>query len=78
MKKEAYAESTIKAVGKRLAYLAKNCTLNMPEVVKGFVAQKDCSNAFKETLVVRLMLLCRFKISVLLVFKPVFGFAEKL
>jgi integrase len=51
MKKEAYAESTINAVRKRLLYLAKNCLLDQPEVVKGFVAEKDCSNAFKETLV---------------------------
>ena len=51
MKKEAYAESTINAVRKRLLYLAKNCLLDQPEVVKGFVAKKECSNAFKETLV---------------------------
>jgi integrase len=59
MKKEAYAESTVRAVGKRLAYLAKNCPLEIAEVVKGFVAQKDCSNAFKETLVEAYDLYCR-------------------
>ena len=31
MKKEAYANSTISAVGKRLRYLAKNCLLEQPE-----------------------------------------------
>jgi len=51
MKKEAYAESTIGAVGKRLKHLQKHCNLDNPEVVKGFIAQKNCSNAFKESLV---------------------------
>jgi len=50
MKKEAYAISTIDAVRKRLSYLSKNCLLDEPEVVKGFIAEKSCSNAFKETL----------------------------
>jgi hypothetical protein len=59
MKKEAYADSTIRAVGKRLTYLAKYCLLDKPEVVKGFVAQKNCSNAFKETLVEAYDLCCR-------------------
>jgi len=59
MKKEAYAESTINAVRKRLLYLAKNCLLDQPEVVKGFVAKKECSNAFKETLVEAYDLYCR-------------------
>jgi hypothetical protein len=60
MKKEACAETTIRAVGKRLAYLAKNCLLKQSELVKGFVVvQKDCSNAFKETLVEAYDLYCR-------------------
>jgi integrase/recombinase XerD len=59
MKKEAYAESTINAVRKRLLYLAKNCLLDQPEVVKGFVAEKECSNAFKETFVEAYNLYCR-------------------
>jgi hypothetical protein len=59
MKKEAYAESTMRAVGKRLAYLARNCLLEQPELIKRFVAQKDCSNAFKETLVEAYDLYCR-------------------
>jgi len=59
MKKEAYAKSTISAVGKRLRYLAKNCLLDQPEIVKGFIAEKNCSNAFKETLVEAYDLYCR-------------------
>jgi integrase/recombinase XerD len=59
MKKEAYAESTINAVRKRLQQLAKNCLLDQPELVKGFVAEKECSNAFKETLVEAYDLYCR-------------------
>jgi len=51
MKKEAYAESTINAVRKRLLYLARNCLLDQPEIVKGFVAEKNCSSAFKKSLV---------------------------
>ena len=59
MKKEAYANSTISAVGKRLRYLAKNCLLDQPEIVKGFIAEKNCSNAFKETLIEAYDLYCR-------------------
>jgi len=59
MKKEAYAESTIRAVGKRLKHLKKHCDLNSPEVIKGFIAQKNCSNAFKESLVEAYDLYCR-------------------
>jgi hypothetical protein len=44
MKKEAYANSTIEAIRKRLQYLAKHCLLEHPEVVKGFVAEKECNN----------------------------------
>ena len=59
MKKEAYADSTIRAVGKRLRHLQKHCSLNNAEIVKGFIAQKDCSNAFKESLVEAYDLYCR-------------------
>jgi integrase len=59
MKKEAYAISTIEAVRKRLNYLAKNCPLREPEVVKVFIAEKTCSNAFKETLVEAYDLYCQ-------------------
>jgi hypothetical protein len=51
MKKNGYAESTIGATGKRLKSLAKNCDLSDPENVKGYVAMKECSNGFKETLI---------------------------
>jgi len=51
MKKEAYEDSTIKATAKRLKHLQKNCHLADPESVKIFVANKKCSNAFKETLI---------------------------
>ena len=51
MKKNAYAETTIKATGKRLRHLKKHCNLENPEDVKGFIANKQCSNAYKETLI---------------------------
>jgi integrase len=50
MKKNAYADTTIKATGKRLKHLERNCNLDKPEQVKGFIANKQCSNAYKETL----------------------------
>jgi hypothetical protein len=59
MKKEAYANPTVSAVGKRIRYLAKNCLLDQSEIVKGFIAQKNCSNAFKETLVETYDLYCQ-------------------
>jgi integrase len=59
MKKEAYAESTISAVGKRLRHLSKSCLLDNPEFVKGFIAEKGCSPAFKESLVEAYDLYCR-------------------
>lgn len=51
MKKEAYADSTIEAAGKSLRHLARNCNLANSESAKGFIAQKNCSMAFKESLV---------------------------
>jgi hypothetical protein len=51
LKKEAYAETTIKAVNKRLKHLAKYCNLDDPERVKGFVATKKCCNGYKESLI---------------------------
>jgi integrase len=59
MKKEAYAESTTRAVGKRLRHLAKYCMFENPEFVKGFIAQKECSPAFKESLVEAYDLYCK-------------------
>lgn len=51
MKRNAYADSTIKATAKRLKHLQKHCNLTQPEEVKTFIAHKDCSNAFKECLI---------------------------
>jgi integrase len=51
MKKEAYADSTIKYTAKRLKHLQKNCTLANPEVIKTFVANKQCTNGYKESLI---------------------------
>jgi integrase len=51
MKKNAYEETTIRATSKRLKHLQKNCLLADPESVKIFVANKKCSNAFKESLI---------------------------
>jgi hypothetical protein len=45
MKKEAYAESTIVAVGKRLRHLERSYNLADSEHVKGYVASKACSMA---------------------------------
>jgi hypothetical protein len=44
MKKEAYATSTIEAIGKSLRHLKRNSNLENPENVKGYIAQKFCSN----------------------------------
>ena len=51
MKKNAYADTTIKATGKRLRSLERNCNLKDPENVKAYVANKKCSSGFKETLI---------------------------
>jgi hypothetical protein len=50
MKKNAYAYTTIKATGKRLKHIERNCNLDKPEQVKGFIATKQRSNAYKESL----------------------------
>jgi len=51
MKKNGYAETTIKATGKRLRHLEKHCNLKDPENVKGYIATKKCSNGYKESLI---------------------------
>ena len=51
MKKNAYADTTIKAVGKRLRHLQKHCNLHDPENVKTYIANKTCTNGYKETLI---------------------------
>jgi len=59
MKRNAYADSTIKATSKRLKHLQKNCNLTKPEQVKTFIANKKCGNAFKECLIETYDLLMR-------------------
>ena len=51
MKREAYEDSTIECTTKRLEHLKRNCTLADPEIIKTFIANKKCSNGFKESLV---------------------------
>ena len=54
MRKNAYADTTIKATGKRLRSLQRNCNLKDPENVKGYIANKKCTNGFKETMLQRI------------------------
>ena len=49
MLKNAYEQSTIKQVIKRLKRIQKNCETSNPEAVKTYIAQLKCSNAFKES-----------------------------
>jgi hypothetical protein len=51
MKRNAYAATTITATGKRLRHLEANTDLTQPEKVKAHIANKECSNGFKETLI---------------------------
>jgi len=51
MKKNAYEDSTIKGTIKRLKHLKRNCLLADPENVKTFVANKQCTNGYKESLI---------------------------
>jgi integrase len=51
MRKNAYADSTIEATGKRLRNLCRHCDLNDPDSIKAYVAQMTCSNGFKESLI---------------------------
>jgi len=51
MKKEAYEPSTIKATAKRLKHLLRNCNFNDPESIKTYIANKKCSNSYKECLI---------------------------
>ena len=51
MKKNGYADTTIESTGKRLRILQKNCNLQNPENVKGYIANKQCTNAYKESLI---------------------------
>jgi len=51
MKKEAYEETTIRGTAKRLKHLARHTDLTDPEAVKTYIASKQCSNGYKESLV---------------------------
>jgi integrase len=51
MKREAYADSTIKEVARRLKHLKKHSDLSNPEAVKTFIANKQCTNGYKESLI---------------------------
>jgi integrase len=59
MKKEAYADSTIEYTGKRLRHLASHSNLENPEDVKAFIAQKNCTPAYKESLIEAYALYCK-------------------
>ena len=51
LKKQGYSEETIRVTGKLLKGLAKSSNLDRPESVKACIAQKHCSNGYKENLV---------------------------
>jgi len=49
LKKEGYADSTLRAYDSRLRGLARHVNLDNPEAVKAYIASKNTwSNAFKE------------------------------
>jgi len=50
MKKDGYADDTIKVTGKRLRMIAKVVNLDNPDVVKEYIAAKNASNGYKEAL----------------------------
>ena len=50
LKKRGYADSTIKGYSRKLKTLSKLANLDSPESVRGVIARKQCSNAFKEAL----------------------------
>jgi integrase len=50
MKKDGYAESTIKGTGRRLRMIAKSVSLGDPEAVKEYIALKEGKNSYKEGL----------------------------
>ena len=51
LKSNGYAESTLKGISIRLRHLNSICDLNKPELVKRAIADKDCSNTFKQSIV---------------------------
>jgi integrase len=50
IKGKAFAESTIRAVGKRLRILSRHTDLNNPEQVKDYIASLQSGNGYKESL----------------------------
>ncbi len=51
LKKQGHAESTIKSYNQKLKTLSRLTNLNNPQSVRASIAEKKCSNAFKEALV---------------------------
>ena len=51
MKKQGYAESTIRTTARRLKHLSSLCNLDDPERVKEVIASKECSEGYKRNLV---------------------------
>ena len=51
MKKDGYAEETIKGYSERLRHLEQNTDLDKPELVKEYIANRSISNAYKEAFV---------------------------
>jgi len=51
MKNNAYEPTTIHRVAKELRHLERNCNISVPEAVRTFIANKQCSNARKENLI---------------------------
>ena len=49
MKKNAYEESTIRRVAKRLKHLLKNCNFNDPEDLKAYVRTRNAETDTKKT-----------------------------
>ena len=51
MKRNAYADTTIKKVAKLLKHLKKSCNTKQPEEVKLYIANKTCGNGHKQNLI---------------------------
>ena len=50
LKKDGYAEQTIKFTGNRLKMLAKSVNLDEPEEIKEYLARKQGKNSYKEAI----------------------------
>ncbi|MFP3951617.1 MAG: hypothetical protein ACLFVP_05715 [Candidatus Bathyarchaeia archaeon] len=51
MKKNGYAELTIKTTSQRLRHLSKHCDMDEPDSIKSFIATKNCTKFYKQNLV---------------------------